>query len=259
MSLSPTVCHPTLTRLQLQCNALREWSEVLKLSSAFPLLHTLIASDNPLTVITPSSGHVFPDLEVLSLNSTLLADWSSFEHLAQLSNLRELSMLRVPVVEAVNEERMRRLGIIARMPRLKKLNKSCIHGTERDEAERWLLREFEGHAHPPRMYAEYYTKHGVLDRLVDVDLSPRKTIKLQFHFKDGRDMVTRSVKMNQSIGELRSWVARELLGDPSARVRLVYVDCMGWEGRQVLSLSGRKLHTYRDIADGDQIHVRVLP
>ncbi len=229
------------------------------MSQAFPLLRTLIASDNPLTTITPSfpGTVVFPELEVLNLNSTQLADWRSFEHLAQLNNLEALSVMRVPVVEAVKDERKRRYGIIARMPGLNKLNKSVIHDTERDEAERWLLREFEGHPDPPRVYTDYHAKHGILDKLADVDLSPRKTVQLQFHFKD-RDTVTRSVKMDQSIGELRNWVARELLGTPSVRVRLIYVDCMGWEGSQVLLLSGRKLYTYRNIADGDQMHVRIF-
>ncbi len=259
VSLSPTVCHHSLRRLQIQCNSISQWSELHKLSPAFPLLHTLIACDNPLSSVTHSDVSVFPELTVLGLNNTLLSDWTSLEHLAQLSKLSELNVLRVPVAEAVNDDKKRRFPIIARIPCLSKLNKSVISDTEREEAERWLLREYEDQPHPPALYAHYLAKHGMVARLADVDLSPRKFVQLEFHFKKDRKKITKSVKMNQTVSELRQWVAEVLLGDASAKVRLLYVDCMGWEGRQVLSLSGRKLHSYREMRDGDQVHVQLLP
>ena len=189
----------------------------------------------------------------------MLSDWTSFEYLAQLGKLSELNVLRVPVAEVVNDDKKTRFAIISRMPCLSKLNKTAISDTEREEAERWLLREYADQPHPPTQYAHYLAKHGVVGRLADVDLSPRETVQLEFHFEDGREKVTKSVKMDQTISELRRWVAKVLLGDASAEVKLLYVDCMGWDGLQVLTLSGRKLHSYREMRDGDQIHVRILP
>jgi len=258
IDLDPAFSHASLARLNIQGNQFSDWNEILKLSKAFPKLQTLLASYNPLTEITSVDSSHFPSLEVLGLNNTNLANWESIERLAELSSLKELRVLRVPLIESMSDKK-RRFAVIARVPSLCKLNKSVVSDTEKQQAERWMVREYRQQPNPPKMYSAHLSKHGALEKLATLDLSPKKTVKIDFHFKDGRPNETRSIKTDQTIGELKQWVANELIGVPRAIIRLYYIEEeMDWDPRymQLLDESGRKLHSaIRGMKDGDKIKV----
>ena len=259
---TPGLVYPSLKQLHIQENCVKDWSELAKVSDVFVNLQTLIASGNPLSSIAQIDCKIFPELLKLSLNSTLLREWHSFESLAHLAKLQELNVLRTPVCEGL-EDKIRRYAIVARMPTLSKLNKSEVTPIEREDAERWLLREFEHCPKRPAVYDNYMKKHGALDPLVNVDLTPPTRIRLEFHFKniDGRSPECHEVSLKQTVRQLKKWVGSELLGIPTSSVKLQiqYTDAYSedWHGLEVMRLEQKYLHSYKHLKNGDRIYVRL--
>lgn len=238
---------------------MKDWRELAKLSDVFVNLQTLIASGNPLSSIAPIDCKIFPELLKLSLNSTLLCEWDSLESLAHLPKLQELNVLRIPICEGL-DDKVRRFAIVARMPTLCKLNKSEVTPTEKEDAERWLLREFEQSPKRPAVYDDYLKKHGALDQLATVDLSPATRIRLEFHFNiKERSPEWHEISPKQTVLQLKKWVGTKLLGIPTSRMRLVihYRDVYteDWHGSEVMKTEQRYLHSYKHLKNGDQIRI----
>ena len=121
-------------------------------------------------------GQAFLSLRSLTLSSTNLSDWSSVESLASPPDLSDLRMYGVPL----GQERERRFSVIARMPTLRWLNKSEISSMERENAERWLIRLYQDKTERPQVYQTLVDTHGLLQPLLDLDLSSHHKVSLQF-------------------------------------------------------------------------------
>ena len=229
------------------------------MSSLFPSLEALVVMSNPLTNVCPTDQH-FPNLKSLNLNETGVNRWESVEHLSGLRAMSDLCLWKVPL-GADLEEKYRRFATIARLPLLQRLNKSSIGAEEREDAERWLIRQFDGQPEhtQPLMFRELVTKHGVVNRLADVDLSPRKKATVEFHF-DERDMEVHTIALRQSTKQLKSWISKHILQEhvPSSKMRLLYADteCLELYGLEEMKYDYKLLHSY-DMKDGDQIHVQI--
>ena len=88
-------------------------------------------------------------------------------------------MCSVPLGQGMSE-RERRFSIIARMPGLLRLNKSDISVTERENAERWLIRRYQDETEKPQIHQTLVDTHGLLEPLADINLSPSHEVTLQF-------------------------------------------------------------------------------
>ena len=262
VELDPDFKHPALQKLYFNDNSLSRWEEVQKLSSAFPNLQVFVATSNPVSEISPVDPRAaFPELKSLNLNSSSIGNWKSVECLAALTKLTDLSLLKVPLGAEI-DEKQRRFAIIARLPNLKRLNKSEITETEREDAERWLVRAFCHDPSPPAVYSALSQKHGELEPLVDVNLSgvpaDFKT-SIQFCFEDRRSEIHR-IRLQQTILQLKRWVSKRI-GAPSSTFKLFYVDTRpmyGNEEHMELRLDSRYLDRY-PMKDGDRIEVQMKP
>lgn len=261
MKLSKSFHHAQLKNLYLNDNKIERWEELMKLSSAFPSLQKLIASNNPIHCIPPSlDSSMFPELLVLNLNNSALCSWDSIECLYMLRMLRELSVLKIPLGRDM-EEKKRRQAFIARLPKIQKLNKSVVTEDEREVSERWLIREMRDVPHPPSIYHELVKKHGELKPLAEVNMATVDKVTMKFHF-DGldREMESREITTNQSVHQLKKWVSKKLVGAPVSTFRLVYCDnalALGVRRSGVLlNLNQKMLYLYR-MCDGDEIHVQM--
>lgn len=261
IDVTPGITYPSLKQLNIQENLIKDWNELAKLSNMFVNLQILIASGNPLLSIPQNSLETFPELVQLSLNSTLLNDWDSFVSLAPLVKLQELNVLRTPICEGL-EDKIRRFSITARMPTLCRLNKSEVTATEREDSERWLLRQFKQSSERPAVYDHYLHKHGALEQMTNVDLTPKNQVRLEFIFKKvhKRQAEWHKVSLKQTVNELKSWVAKELLGMRmpfNMRLRIHYSGACNedWYGFEDMSLEQRHLHAFKHLSDGDQIHI----
>ena len=266
--------HNALRHLHINENRIGQWSEFEKLGRVFPNLQKLVASGNPLQRISDVGGgdreRVFERLECLNVNRSLVGDWRSIEALdAACGSLTSLSVMEAPLGAGLGEKE-RRFAVIARLPRLLQLNKSSVNEGEREDAERWLIRDVAataaggggqggGACDPkttppplPRVYPALVERYGQLDPLVDVDLSPRKTVSLEVSFQ-GNPSVIRDVDLDQSVSSLRKWVGKQFGRRPSS-LRLHYHELERYQGPCELGYSNRKLHSYA-MKDGDRLYV----
>ena len=242
--------HSQLQRLYLNDNQISVWEELAKLSPAFPNLRALIACNNPIQHIPSLTEETFSTLQTLNLNSSCLCSWQSILHLATLRQLEDLSMLKAPVGEEL-EPKKRRFAFIARLPRIVKLNKSNVSDMEREDAERWMVREWDREPDPPSLYHQLVQKHGPIQQLADVDLNPPKIVMLKFLFEgdEERGIEEAPVDMDKRVGDLKAWVADRLLGMPTTSFKLWYFD-------KLLKPNQKFLYTYR-FAEGDTIHIQM--
>ena len=259
VELDPDFTHPGLQKLHFNDNLLSKWEEVQKLSSAFPNLQVLVATSNPLAEISPvDPGAAFPQLKSLNLNSSSIGNWKSVEYLAALAKLTDLSLLKTPLGEEM-DEKQRRYAVIARLPDLKRLNKSDITETEREDAERWLVRAFKHDPSPPAVYSALCQKHGELLPLVDVNFSANHKASIEFRFEDRRSEI-HCVRLQQTTLQLKRWVGKHI-GAPLSTFKLLYVEVespRGGEEVMELGLDSRYLDHY-PMKDGDRIEVQMKP
>ena len=218
-----------------------------------------MAIANPISCVCANTQQHFPKLKLLNLNETEISTWDSIQCLSDLISLTDFSLLKVPLGSDLSEKH-RRFATIARMPLLTRLNKSTVDGEEREDAERWLVRQFDGQPDHtrPKVYNELKVKHGIINQLAVVDLSPKRKASLEFHFED-KPIETHTVLLKQTTKQLKSWICKNLLGVPSCKLMLLYGDteCLETFGLQRMRYDNKNLMSYR-MKDGDQIHVTIL-
>ena len=259
VALNHSFLHAGLKHLHLNDNKIKEWEEMVKLSAAFPSLQKLIASNNPVRYIPPDmDSNIFPQLLILNLNNSDLSSWDSIENLHALSMLRELSVLKIPLGRQM-EEKIRRQAFIARLPNIQKLNKSDVTENEREMSERWLIRELKDSHDHSALYHNLVKKHGELNPLVDINLTPVDKVTLDFHF-DGLEREVEQMEVNifQTVYDFKKWVSESLVDKPVNRFRLWFYDKSLADCRmgEMLRYNKKMLYTYR-MNDGDEIHVQM--
>lgn len=253
VDFDPSFSHPSVSRLHLNNNSISQWEEITKLSSAFPGLHKLVAGSLPVREIPQQNSDMFPVLSSLYLNNSGLSDWTSVEHLAALRKLSDLSVLNLPL--SVNwKEKESRFAVIGRLPDLQSLNKSLITETEREDAERWLIRQFLDVASPPPIYHSLVAKHGVVDRLVDVNFKPKVTADVEFHFQGTCEHKT--INIAQTLKEFKRWLSDNVVGLPPSALLVYHHDVGAPFGTELLRYDSRALYSY-SIKDGDKIIVEL--
>ena len=250
--------HVGLKLVHFVSNNITEWLSVETIGRIFPNLETLIISYNPLNNVT-KSGKYFAHLQCLNLNNTNINSWDSLESLLTFSKLKNLSLWHVPIESDLDKKEVR-FAIISRLPFIESLNKSKISETEREDSERWLVRQYKKEPKRPSVYEDLAEKHGNLEPLPDIDLSPKKMVSLEFAFKGGieRRSELHNVSTEQTTKQLKSWISKSLLSLPLSKILLTYVD---YEENKVydriaMITDGKPLYYYK-MKDGDKIIVRV--
>lgn len=257
ISFTDSFQHATLKQLHLNHNQITTWADLVKLSCAFPNLKILSASDNPIGDSEHVNSDIFPELETLCLNNCAFSSWKSVEYLHFLCKLKELSVMNIPLGKDL-EIKKRRHAVIARLPKIHKLNKSIVTEEEREIAERWLIRAVRESPDPPLVLQDLIKKHGDLKPLIDIDIGvgDEEKVALEFHFDDEeREVETYKVCVKQTVSQLKRWVAKNLVKMPPSTFDLWYLDKGSQYGKERMIYNTRSLHCYKYISDGDEIHI----
>ena len=255
MDFDPTFSHPSISRLHFNNNTISKWEEIAKLSSAFPSLTKLVAGSLPVAEIPEQNTEIFPSLNSLYLNDSSLGNWESVEHLASLPKLSKLSVLNLPL-SAHLKEKERRFAVIGRIPELQSLNKSSITETEREDAERWLIRQFMDEATPPPIYHTLVAKHGIVNRLAEVDLRPKTKANVEITFEDKCEQHT--ININHTVKKFKEWLSENIVGLPPSELRVFYLDVGSVYGEVEMIYDQRELYRYK-VKDGDKFHIELKP
>lgn len=193
--------HHALKRLYL-CNnpKLTSWQELDKLLIAFPSLEALSIADCSISQIPDNLDRAreWQKLCGLNINGWPIKEWPVVERLNQLPSLVDLKCRNLEVLQSIDEPRHH---LIARLPKLQRLNGSEIE--EREHAEKAFLRFFIANSHleRPSRFHELIQIHGEVTTTVDVDvdLSPPSQASVRvihlnrnFYRKENQDEVLMS-------------------------------------------------------------------
>ncbi|KAF8566166.1 hypothetical protein P879_02731, partial [Paragonimus westermani] len=273
---------PSLRTLYLSDNGISSWWTVCRLVRHFPGLEHLVLLGNPIAHIpTPlptsmntgrggkvdklpdvgmsinesvapnrQSLHLFACIHTLGLSETLITRWESIDALGEwmpkLTNLRLGSSL--PVFQSWPEADCR-AHVIARLPQLTTYNRSAVDSEERETAERDFVRYYgqvEPHLRPNR-YWELERQHGRLEPLANIDLTPKRFIRVRVAL-DGRETV-HELNVNLKVSQAKRQFLQLFDIDPSSsrRYKLFYFDQVMTQiqGPEELRFPTRAIHSYQ--------------
>ncbi|CAH8614992.1 unnamed protein product [Schistosoma guineensis] len=216
---TPLPVFPHLHSLYYSDNGISNWWTICRLCKHFPGLEQLILLGNPIehipfpqdnlhtsqhttTTTTTNNNNnnnnntdnnisrntcyqhqcLFQNVHTLGLSETLISQWESIDALNEwmpsLTNLRLGNTL--PVFQSWIEPDCR-AHVIARLPKLTTYNRSVIDSEERESAEREFVRYY-GQIDPdkrPNRYWALERRHGRLQPLANIDLSPKQHIRVR--------------------------------------------------------------------------------
>uniref|UniRef100_A0A915KFA5 Tubulin-specific chaperone cofactor E-like protein n=1 Tax=Romanomermis culicivorax TaxID=13658 RepID=A0A915KFA5_ROMCU len=253
---SPSFC--SVHVLYLNGCHIRTWSVLLRICRLFPCLEILVAPENPIQTIEKDNGENLACLHALNMNRWLLTSWEDVDGLTNLPMLNELRAAGIPFLEKYSENE-RRLLLVARLKDLTLLNGSTIGPTIREEAERFFIRYYMDETEKPSRYYELINLHGCLNKLLDVDLSPKRHADVRLVYSDENRIENRKIQLNQSVAQFKKSL-RNFCNLPPNRIRLFYVDVevVNVYGMEELRYPGVMLHALR-VTDGDEFHIQAKP
>ncbi|KAL1138747.1 hypothetical protein AAG570_008809 [Ranatra chinensis] len=277
------IVHEGMKRLYFTDNTISQWIEVLKLGRSFPSLHSLILADCPITSLDPASPHSSPDrtgcesecessqtsetsltsphhwfrnLQFLNLNNTLISAWDDIDRIACFPSLQHLRIHGLPLFEGPSDytKHERRQLLIARLPNIRTLNGGGeISDEDREDAERAFIRHYmeKPESDRPERYTDLLNIHGKLDPLVNIDLTPERSVKV--NFTCGNRAETRSIDVYQTVHELKQKL-ESFSKIPVPKMRLFYVDqeMKTCHGPEEMKFPNKQLYSY-NISSGDEI------
>lgn len=177
--------HHSLKRLYL-CNnpKLTNWEELDKLLIAFPSLEALSIANCNISQIPDNLDRAreWRKLCGLNINGWPIKEWPVVERLNQLPSLVDLKCRNLEVLNTIDEPRHH---LIARLPKLQRLNGSEIE--EREDAEKAFIRFFMANSHleRPSRFHELMQIYGEISTVdVDVDLSPPSQAQVRVIYLD---------------------------------------------------------------------------
>ena len=138
---------PRLRLINLDCNPLRDWHNVL-LFASLPHLETLSLAEcqlgdmeAPTSFLKPegemmtSSSSSFPSLLHLNIRDNAVSSWSTIAALSRIVSLKEFVLLRNPVMTQHESAETSRQILLVKMPNLTRLNHVYVDVKERRGAQ----------------------------------------------------------------------------------------------------------------------------
>ncbi|CAJ0575004.1 unnamed protein product, partial [Mesorhabditis spiculigera] len=250
----------TVTTIHLNHCGLRDWEHVMRLLSLFPNKRTVYLSENPITRIHTGSSHLDPathcTLTAITLSKTEIDDWESIDHLEHFPSLQEVRLTCTPVLEKFSDEERVHM-ITARLEKLKVLNGSIITDEQRETSERFFIRYFQDRDDKPPHYQRLLEKHGNIEKLVKVDLTPQLKVRLKLVCEETNFKCDVTAPVNRSIAEFFRFLETQT-GIQAGRMRVFHC-----RGENILSTteirpSKQAFHTTH-AEDGDTFMVQSKP
>lgn len=105
----------------------------------------------------------------------------------------------------------------------------------------------------PLIYTDLVAKHGNLEQLVKVDLTPRRYAKVTLYCEETNYSSTARIRLSEPVMKLMKY-AEKLTGIPTKRMRIFYCDVTF--GPEELRFPNQILQTLH-IEDGDKFFIQV--
>lgn len=197
---------------------LTSWTQIKNLLIAFPQLRSLTMADCNISEIPSDLHNLLPKLQSLNISNWPIDCWTMIDNLNTLPELIELRTTGCKILEEFNNAELRRNMLIARLPKIKRLNGSEIMDDERTHAERAFIRWFDQNKdlEKPKRYFELFSKYGTVPQLAKIDLKPIKCAEVQIVLRkndndkenDNMSGESKTIKVNlkRSVKDLKSQI-----------------------------------------------------
>jgi hypothetical protein len=115
--------------------------------------------------------------------------------------------------------------VVGRLPNIQLLNGSYISDFQREESERFFIRYYQcaAAADKPQIYEKLVLKHGELEQLVKVDLTPKEFARVQIHCEETGYSSWARIKLRTSVQSLMRYIEQKT-NIPLKKMRLFYYD-----------------------------------
>ncbi|XGW33639.1 hypothetical protein V3C99_017779, partial [Haemonchus contortus] len=242
----------TVKTIHLNRCRIDDWNLIVRLMHRFPSRKTVFLCENPIKKVAhQSSNDELKTLESLNLAKTEISDWESIDNLDRLPSLTDLRVLAIPLLESLTEEERTHL-VIARVRNLRVLNGSIITPEQREQSERYFIRYYQDRDDKPHHYKRLIEKHGHVERLAKVDLTPKSTAHVQVLCEETNYQAKLRINLNKSVGQLMKSLEKQC-GIPYSRLRMFLTTKDGWV--EEFRYPGMSLHSYR-IEDDDVLNLQ---
>ncbi|EGT30078.1 CBN-COEL-1 protein [Caenorhabditis brenneri] len=174
----------------------QKWSSVMNVVKRFPNVCSVFVCENPLKdVIHCKQFDQLPYWKFLNLAKTAIDSWSSLDDLSKMTTITDLRIPNIPLLDPFTNEERSHL-IIGRIHHLLVLNGSKISNEQREQSERFFIRYYQEQKEKPSQYKTLIAKHGNLEKLVNIDLTPKNEaiVKLVCEEKDVSKEITISLE-----------------------------------------------------------------
>jgi len=174
---------PRLRLINLDCNPLFDWNNILPFASLPHLDYLSLAEcqlqdiDEPVSFLRAptfiSNIPPFPSLRHLNIRDNSASSWRTISALSQISSLKEFVLLRNPVMTHPESAETSRQILLVKMPSLTRLNHVYVDAKERRGAEIDYFKKFAGEylnvtsGTDADAAAVFRFDHPTYDRLVD--------------------------------------------------------------------------------------------
>ncbi|XP_070549076.1 tubulin-specific chaperone cofactor E-like protein [Ptychodera flava] len=246
--------YPKVKMFQFNNNSITDFREICKLGKMFPGLEHLYLIENNIKDLSGDIPASFPCLKCISLSGTEINSWEALEKFNLFPTLTDIRMKGLPLLKKYPEVKRRPL-VVARLPRVTRLNGSRVLDEERLDAERLFIRHYmkKKPEQQPQRYHDLVAIHGKLDELVDLDLRPTDWADCVIKFESKQTLM--KVNTTQTVSEFKKTLGHfaEL---PVNRFRLFHLEQeMNEQGfMEEIRYNTLCLHSYR-VKDGDEFHI----
>lgn len=220
----PFQIYPTVKKIHMSKNKIRNWSELHKVGRLFPNMEHFVNIESDLENLKSNAeeentiAETFSNMKSLALTQTKVQSWEDLEVLRLCPVLGDLKVLGIPFLEEI-EEKSRRQQLISRLPNIQCLNGTPISDCEREDAERAFIRLYMDSEYKPSRYFELEALHGKLDPLATVDMDVCTKLDLEFHvpFQGRKERL--EINTLQTVRELMKTISK-IVGLPASKLKV---------------------------------------
>ncbi|KAL6722554.1 hypothetical protein Aduo_017668 [Ancylostoma duodenale] len=197
-----SVMNESVKTIHMNRCRIEDWAQVVRLMRRFPNRKTVFLCENPIkSIVHQTPVEDLSTLQSLNLGKTEIADWDSIDSLDRLPSLTDLRILSIPLLESFNEEERIHL-VIGRVQNLRVLNGSIITPEQREQSERYFIRYYQDRDDKPHHYKRLIDKHGHVERLAKVDLTPKSSAHVQVFCEETNYQAKLRINLNKNVGQL---------------------------------------------------------
>lgn len=245
--------HDKLRFLYLSCNPINSFTTISSnLISHCSNLSLLSLAECPVAHFpeTNQLPNLPSQLHSLNVSTTKIKSWQEVEKLRKFPGLNELRIQGCPFLDEYTAHE-KRMMLVARLPNVEVMNGASISSTEREDAERAFIRYFldTPEDQRPSRFDELVDVHGLLDPLVNIDLTPEMNVRVSIYFKD--ECREESISVMQSVKHFKQ-LLQSFFNIAPCNMRLWYYDqeMTKIAGPEEMKFANKELYTY-NVIDGD--------